>query len=122
MVKPSVTVTIKKNDFKKKADAYPGKVSRIVRKTAFDLLERATPNVPVDTGFLRNSGGVRVGRGMFGMFGGSGSETSAEVYWSAFYAIYQEFGTRYIAPNFFATNAARDVRGAFVAALESLEV
>jgi hypothetical protein len=110
MVQPSVTVIIKKNEFKKKANAYPGKVSRIVRKTAFDILADANTETPYDTGFLAGSASISV------------ADTQASIHWAAFYAMYQEFGTRYIAPVLFATRAADRHRPLFIAALETLEV
>ena len=116
---PTYYVEIRFNKFAAIAASLPAKVGAIVRKAAFDILARGSAYAPVDTGFLRNSGGVRVGGGMGGIFGG-GSATSAEVFWAAFYAIFQNFGTRFIAPVLFANRAAAEVAPSFIAAMKSL--
>lgn len=43
------------NHFQEIADQFPKAVSRVVRKTAFDIQAKAASKAPVDTGFLRNS-------------------------------------------------------------------
>lgn len=118
---PTFSVEIRFNKFSQIAANLPVKVGEVVRKAAFDILARGSAYAPVDTGFLRNSGGVRVGGGMAGVFGG-GAATSAEVFWAAFYAIYQNFGTRFIPPVLFANRAAAEVAPSFIAAMKSLVV
>ena len=115
------SVEIRFNKFSAIAASFPAKVGEVVRKAAFDILARGSAYAPIRTGFLRNSGGVRVGSGMSGIFGGGGS-TSAEVFWAAFYAIYQNFGTRYIAPVLFANRAASEVAPSFIAAMKAIAV
>ena len=105
----SVSLTIKKNDFRKIAGAMPNKTSAVIRKTAFDIITIATPNTPVETGFLRNSASVQME-----------SEFLAIVMWAAHYARFQEFGTRWIAPKLFATGAAESVRPGFVSAMKQM--
>jgi hypothetical protein len=113
------SVEIKFNNFNAIAKSLPTKVGEIVRKAAFDILARGSAYAPIRTGFPLNSGGVRVGGGMAGIFGG-GTATSAEVFWAAFYAIYQNFGTRFIAPVLFANRAASEVAPSFIAAMKSI--
>ncbi len=112
-------VEIKFNKFSQIAASLPTKVGEVVRKAAFDILARGSAYAPVKTSYLRNSGGVRVGGSMGGIFSG-GAATSAEVFWSAHYAIYQNFGTRFIAPVLFANRAASEVAPSFIAAMKSL--
>lgn len=47
------------NHFNQIADALPGVISQVVRKTAFEIQAGAASRAPVDTGFLRNSIYVR---------------------------------------------------------------
>lgn len=116
----AVTLEIKKNDFPKLAKDFPFKVSIIVRKTANDILFEANANAPRDTGYMAGSSSVQFGKGIFGMGAAGDSVTSAIVYWPAHYAAYQEFGTRYIIPKLFATNAAAMMRPIFISAMKSL--
>lgn len=43
------------NHFDKIADTLEPTLSKVVRKTAFDIQAKAAENAPVDTGFLKNS-------------------------------------------------------------------
>lgn len=119
---PIIGVEITKNDFQKKANAYPQQVSRIVRKTAYDILRISTPLTPKRTGMLRSNTGVLTGARLAGGIAGAGSDTVAVVYWAQFYAVYQEFGTRRITPRLFATQATAIAKPGFIAALKELEV
>lgn len=110
--KGTIRVEIKKNDFKKKAEAYPKKVSVIVRKTITDIQRLADPETPIDTGFLRTFKFVEF----------SDNGTKGTIHWIAAYALYQEFGTRFIAPKLFATRAVAAAKPNFIAALKSLDV
>lgn len=107
-MKAELSVEIKKNDFEKIARNLPYKTSLVVRKTAFDILRLSVPRTPVLTSFLRNSASV------------SWTETQAAIFWAASYAIYQEFGTRYIAPKLFATSAVEEVKPFFIEAMKQL--
>lgn len=111
MVAPQIAVSIKFNKFAKIAAAYPKKVSRVVRKTGFDVLAYATPFVPVDTGALRNSGQVEVE-----------TDTFVIVSWTAEYAIYQNFGTRFISGKFFANKGATGAKPGFIEAMQSIDM
>src|SRR5688500_14243917 len=111
MVAPQIAVSIRYNKFAKIAAAMPGKVSKVVRKTGFDILAYATPFVPVDTGALRNSGNVEVV-----------TDTFVIVSWTAEYAIYQNFGTRFISGKFFANQGAEAARSEFVEAMKTLDL
>lgn len=111
MVQPRVAVTLKYNKFRSIAKAMPKKVSAVVRKTGFDILAHATPFVPVDTGALANSGNVEVV-----------TDTFVIVSWSAEYAIYQNFGTRFISGKFFANKGADAAKPGFIEAMKQLEL
>jgi len=106
-----ISVTVKKNDFFDAARNYPGKVNTVCRRTGFGIIRAAAPNTPVDTGFLRMAVTVV-----------EFNTTLIGVYWTAFYAIYQEFGTRYISGKFFATNAAEQNRWPFVQAIKAINL
>lgn len=106
-----ISVTVKKNEFHNAARNYPGKVNAVCRRTGFGIIRAAAPNTPVDTGFLRTAVTVV-----------EFNQTLIGVYWSAFYAIYQEFGTRYIAGKFFATGAAEQNRWPFVEAIKAINL
>jgi len=107
----NIEIIIKKNEFGKAANAYPKKVSMVVRKTGNDIIRYAAPNTPVDTGFLR----LAVTIVAF-------SDLLVGVYWSAYYAIYQELGTRYIEGKFFATKAAEQARQPFIEAIKAINM
>lgn len=122
MVTQNIHVEIKFNKFNQIASQFPVKVSVIVRKAAFDILARGKAYTPRDTGYLADSATVEVGSGMAGLFGGGGGMTSAIVHWPALYAMYQNFGTRYIAPVLFANRAANEIAPSFIAAMKSITV
>jgi hypothetical protein len=61
-------------------------VQAAVSRRTFDLLARSRNYVPVQTGYLKNSGSVHVGEGQ------------GVVSYSANYAAFVELGTRYMQP------------------------
>lgn len=107
----TISIEVIKNDFNKAAKNYPGKVSEVVKKTGYDIITFAAPNTPVDTGFLRLAVTVVIY-----------SATLIGVYWSAFYALYQELGTRYIQGKFFATKATDQARQPFIEAIKAINL
>lgn len=107
----TISIEVRKNDFKKAANAYPGKVSQVIRKTGNDIIRFAAPNTPVDTGFLRMAVTIV-----------SFNELLIGVYWSAFYAVYQELGTRYIPGKFFATGAAEQATQPYIEAIKRINM
>jgi hypothetical protein len=107
----SVSIEIKKNEFKKIIQKYPGLVSQVIRKTAQDIITFAAPLTPVDTGYLR----MAVTTVVF-------SEFLVGVYWSANYAVYQNYGTRYIAGHFFADKATEQARSPFIEAIKAIQM
>lgn len=117
----TLVIEVRFNKFQAIAAGMPAKVSVIVRKAASDILARGRAYTPVGlTGNLQNNTGIRAGGGLGGMFGGSGM--SLEIFWAAFYAIYVNFGTRFMAPRLFANRAASEVAPGFIAAMKSLVV
>lgn len=107
----TATLEIKYNHFPKAAKAYPKKVSQVCRKTGNDIIRSAAPNTPVDTGFLRTAVTIV-----------AFTDLLIGVYWSAFYAIYQELGTRYVTGKFFATKAVEANRGPFIEAIKAINM
>jgi hypothetical protein len=103
------------------ADLTKAKAELVFKQSAQDVFELAqTPkakggNMPVDTGFLRNS--------LVSQLNGQGNATGADAYvltiagaklgdsvfggWTADYALHVEDGTSRMAGNFFAGNAAQ---------------
>lgn len=107
----TMSIEVKKNDFEKAARNYPAKVSKVIRKTGNDIIRFAAPNTPVDTGFLRMAVTIV-----------SFNDLLIGVYWSAFYAVYQELGTRYIPGKFFATNAAETATEPYIQAIKAINM
>lgn len=107
----TATIEIKYNHFDRAAKRYPKKVSAVCRKTGNDIIRSAAPNTPVDTGFLRAAVTVV-----------AFTDLLIGVFWSAFYAIYQELGTRYIAGKFFATQAVEANRQPFIDAIKAINL
>lgn len=106
-----MSMEIRFNHFERAAKGYPKLVSQVVRKTGNDIIRAAAPNTPVDTGFLR----MAVTVVQF-------TDLLVGVYWSAFYAIYQELGTRYIEGKFFATKAVEQTRQPFIDAIKRINM
>ena len=111
-------------------------VSKVVRKTAFDIQALAQANAPVDTGFLKNS----IYTVMEGHSGYSNIEppekegqellpevepphekAAAIVAVGANYGIYQEFGSSRMPAHPYLTPAAELVKPYFLEALSHLE-
>jgi len=107
----SYSMTILKNDFEKAARNYPRKVNQVLRLTGNRVIRSAAPLTPVDTGFLRAA--VTVVEFNALLIG---------VYWSAFYAIYQELGTRYVQGKFFARQAVEMNRSPFIEAIKAINL
>lgn len=110
-------------------------LSRIVRKTAFDLQAMAASNAPVDTGFLRSS--IYVKTSQDSTYGGAGSppgdsyllpevdtppdDLTAYVAVGANYGAYQEYGTRFQPGTPFLAPAIDAIQPSFEAALGAIE-
>jgi hypothetical protein len=104
-------ITVKYNHFDRIARTYPKKVGQVCRKTGNDIIRSAAPNTPVETGFLRTAVTIV-----------AFTDLLIGVFWSAFYAIYQELGTRHIAGKFFATKAAEANRQPFIDAIKAIDM
>ena len=107
----SYRMEVLRNDFKKAAENYPRKTNQVLRLTGNRIIRSAAPFTPVDTGFLRMA--VTVVEFNTLLIG---------VYWSAFYAIYQELGTRYIQGKFFARQAVEINRQPFIDAIKAINL
>lgn len=86
------------------------KAQKVVAKTAYDIEATAKSLAKVDTGTMRDSIGTTI----------SGGGLTAEVSPTVNYAIYNEFGTRRMAPRPFMGPALERHSGPFVQAIESL--
>jgi hypothetical protein len=106
-----MSIEVKRNDFHKAANVYPKLVSKVIRKTGNDIIRFAAPNTPVDTGFLRMAVTIV-----------SFNDLLIGVYWSAFYAVYQELGTRYMPGKFFATGAAEMATAPYIEAIKRINM
>lgn len=91
--------------------------SRVVRKTALDVLARAAGLVPVDTGNLKGSLAPG-GRG--NVFEMGPGDLTAVVGTNVEYAPYVEYGTRRMAAQPYLTPAAEAMRPAFNKAMSQL--
>lgn len=109
MAKPQVTVRIVYNKFPELIRKSPEKARELVKKAAYELEARAKVEVPVDTGNLRNS--IRTTFENDGMTGVV--STNVE------YAIYVEYGTRFMSAHPYFTPAAEQVRQSFERAVKS---
>jgi HK97 gp10 family phage protein len=85
----SIKVNIKKNKLPTASATLDKAVKDIVQKYLSDVDNLATPNVPVDTGELKNSKVIEENR----------------IAWTAEYAAFVNDGTRYQAAQPFATDA-----------------
>ncbi len=103
------SIRIKFNNLDEVAAKVPEAVEDIVTKGVHDIDAHATANTPVDTGKLKNSKSVEID----GMKG--------RISWSAEYAAFVNFGTRKMAAQPFATDAAEKVFPSIEAALQELE-
>lgn len=80
----SLTVTVLSNRLPQIAGGLQGRISQVVRKTAFDIEAHAKAIAPVDTGNLKNTISTDI----------AGDGLSAEVTANADYAAHVEYGTR----------------------------
>lgn len=135
MAKPKATIHIVYNKFPELIRKSPEKAKELVKKAAFELEARAKLEAKVDTGFMRNSiytvtfagSGYAAAKQaaeaanpdarMIGEVGTPG-EYQAFVAVGAEYAIYVEYGTRFMAAQPFMTPAVEQVRKSFERAVK----
>lgn len=108
MPKPKVDVQIVFNKFPDLISRSPETAKTLVKKAAYEFEARAKLECPVDTGNLRNS--IRTNFENGGMTGVI--STNVE------YAIYVEYGTRFMAAKPYFTPAAEQVRQSFERAVK----
>src|SRR6266568_6880754 len=121
------------NHFGSIADALPKVLGQVVRKTAFDGLAHMQSfiraNGQIDTGYMINSGYVVTdtestysgGAKALPEIPRSDSPTTAYVAIAAFYAFWQNYGTRYIPGRPFAEPGIEATRASFEAACAAIE-
>ncbi len=120
------------NHFGQIADALPEMLGQIVRKTAFDCQANIQgfirANGQIDTGFMVNSVYTVTSEGSTYSGGvdalpevGGADQTTAYVAVAANYAVYQEFGTRFMPGKPFFYPGVEATRGSFEAACSRLE-
>jgi HK97 gp10 family phage protein len=90
-------------------DSQRAEVSRVVRRTAFQIEAQAKVLAPVDTGFMRNSIGTEMV-----------SQLTAVISVGAEYGAYVEFGTTRMRAQPFLGPAVERNRAAFEAAIKAL--
>lgn len=110
-MKMTIAAKVTVNRFPQIAAALPRETSLIVRKAANDIKSHAQVLAPFDLGTLRNSITMNAAPGA----------QRATVSTNVEYAPYQEYGTRFMAPQPFMLPAAERVRPAFIAAMKQLE-
>ncbi len=91
--------------------------SRVVRKTALDVLDHAQSTVPVDTGNLKNSLQPGSTDNVFEMEPGS---LEAVVGTAVLYAAYVEFGTVKMAAQPYLIPAAESMKPVLIGAMQHL--
>jgi HK97 gp10 family phage protein len=100
-------VTVEDEDFRRKLDKLPDSVRKYVQQalnqTAQTVMMRARQLAPVKTGRLMQSIYVEMV-----------AEYMFKVACYVPYALFQEFGTRYIAPRYFLTRALQESRSEFL--------
>jgi HK97 gp10 family phage protein len=100
-------VTVEDEDFRRKLDKLPDSVRKYVQQalnqTAQTVMSRARQLAPVKTGRLMQSIYVEMV-----------AEYMFKVACYVPYALFQEFGTRYIAPRYFLTRALQESRSEFL--------
>lgn len=84
-------------------------VNDVIDKFITDVDSLATPNVPVDTGKLKNSKEVELG------------DLNGKIAWTAEYAAFVNDGTRYMAPRPFASDAVAKAQPNLQEALKQVE-
>lgn len=91
--------------------------SKVVRKTALDILARAQAVVPVDTGYLKASLSVGNPNNVFEMKPG---DLNAVVGTAVLYSVFVEYGTHRMAPRPYLIPSAEAMRPVFFAAMQHL--
>lgn len=101
----AVKINIKMNKLPSSAEALQAAVDDVVDKYISEVDTIASGTVPVDTGKLKNSKEISKGR----------------IAWTAEYAGYVNFGTRYQAAQPFASDASEKALPALTSALSEVE-
>ncbi len=121
------------NHFNQIADALPQVLSQVVRKTAFDGLGHMQgfirSNGQIDTGFMVNSGYVVTSEESTYQGGANAlpeipkaeNPTTAYIAWAAFYAFFQNYGTRFMPGRPFVEPGIEATRPGFEAACRAIE-
>lgn len=123
------------NHFPEIADNIKPVLSKVVRKTAFNLQAMATANAPVDTGFLKSSIYVKTsqestygeaetppkGSHLLPEVENPPDELTAYVAVGASYGVHLEYGTRFMGAQPYLTPAADRAQEQFEAALGAIE-
>lgn len=108
MAKPQATMRVVYNKFPELIRQSPEKAKELVEKAAFELEARAKLEVPVDTGNLRNSIRTTFENGGF----------TGVVATNVEYAIYVEYGTRFMTARPYFTPAVEQVKASFERAIK----
>lgn len=118
----SVNVRLVYNRTKVLQGAMRENAERTVRKTALDILNDAMHLAPVDTGNLKNSLAPGGPGNIFEMGIGSrgGANIAATIGTAVPYAVYQEYGTRFMPAHPFLTPAVERNREVFIAAMRHI--
>lgn len=103
MATPKATLRVVFNKFPELIRKSPEKAKELVEKAAFELEARAKLDVPVDTGTLRNSIQTTFENDGF----------TGVVATNVEYAIYVEYGTRFMSARPYFTPAVEQVRASF---------
>lgn len=101
----AIRVIVKMNKLPSTSSALQAAVDDVVDKYISEVDTIATGTVPVDTGKLKNSKEVSKGR----------------IAWTAEYAAHVNYGTRYMAAQPFATDAAEKALPTLIQALSEVE-
>ena len=92
-------------------EQYPGAVGEALLNVGQQMLQLSNVLVPVRTGFLKSTLGVR-----------QNGDFSITLYAGALYAVYVEYGTRRMSPRLFLTRAWQQYQDSFAPAIiEALE-
>ena len=104
----SLVLRVTSNRFPEIGSALESRVEMVVKKSTLDVEANAKAFVPVDTGFLKNA----IGSEVIG--------TSGVVNVGAEYAIFVEYGTRFMSAQPYLNPAVEAVRPSFNAALRQI--